>query len=1612
MFPAAGPPRLVAADADVLRVRVLASWCDARTACALFNRMATDGRDWPFEDLAGGRRRLQLTWDDDDPDAWVVLNAPQPDDPAVTRLDPARTVVFQMEPLMGTDRMRPLWGPWAAPSPRSFLQVRDHRRYRNSNDWWLGLTYTELARTPLPHKDRTMAACVSAKFFDPGHRKRLDFLHFLDGAELGFELDIYGSPENGFRRFVAPTPPHDKRAALLSYRYAFDAENNATSNFFTEKIVDCLLAETLCFYWGCPNLDSFLDPRAFIQLDLDDFNGDLARIRAAIAEDEWSERLPYIRAEKERILEDYQFFPTLARAIDGVRRTRHWHVGDADRAVVAREIGDTRAGIFVEISDRLGDPSTSETLDVERRLDWSGLCLEADSTRVRAARSIRDCTVALDAPERSVEQCLRHNGLSPIAVDWLNVALTEPSTLLRDDGRLDPVRVRANLVTMFRASPAERRRCAEVLAAHGYIAAHADDDGAPVALVRSGRDEILGFYHLCTITKWREVLDEQVRRLRDSGLAGATTRILASVVGPEAADGRAALEAGLGPRVEIIHCTTDASGFERPILEHARRVCEHEAPLARAVWYAHNKGVSPQHYRNSNVADWRRLLEHFVIDRWQECLDALTDHDVCGVNWHTAPAPHFSGNFWWATPRYIATLPTRIGPEHFDAEAWIGSNQPHVCCLHDSGVDHYLTPYPEGRYRDEATVTDGGSPAARPAPTPRRTGRATICLNMIVRDEAHIVTEVLGDVAPLIDTWTIVDTGSRDGTPDVIRDFFRGRRIPGELHHRPWQSFGANRSEALALCMGTADYAWVIDADDRLVGTPDLSDLTADSYQLRYGDDFTYWRTQLFRLGLPWQYEGAVHEYPVCADPATEAHLGGDYHVESRRLGARNHAPDKYERDARLLHEAVDVDPNDARSTFYLAQSYRDAGQLERSLDWYTRRVGMTGWDEETFCALLERARLLERLDVPWAEALEAYLDAWQARPTRAEPLYEIARHERCHGRWHVGALFASRAAALPFPDDDRLFVAADVYRWRATDELAICEHYRGQYADAFALCSQLLNQPSLPAAERDRIEANRDFAAEHLLDEPRRYPAEIVEQLTHRDPTTIAACDVTLTITTCRRRELFESTVNSFLRCCEDLDRIGRWICIDDGSSDSDRARMREQYPFFEFVWKRPPDRGHAGSLDALTAMVDTPYWLHLEDDWSFFAPEQYVSKARAVLDHDRRLGQVLFNRNYGETLADRSILGGTVAHTPDGVRYRVHDHIAAGAAVHDALLSEFRPDGITNAWWPHLSLRPSLFRTDAVRAVVPFERGAAHFELDAAHRYTNLGYASAFFDTITCLHTGRLTSQRDGNGPPNAYELNGVPQFSVPSTPRLDLRIRVLNLDRRPDRWRSFVAALTDTAGAPFAARCVRVAAVDGTTLVETPELAHLFRGNDFGSRRSFIGCALSHLALWREVAAGDATTLVFEDDARVGHGFAGALDAVVRATTTDVTVPSIVFLGYQAVDPTATASETSLRLEPMRWADYIGGTFAYLVSPDAARRLVRVVELYGIQHGVDRFIQYQGGQLTVWRCVPRLVHSPLAVSGSDTDSDVQHDVEPLAPTRDLVARIPGDAAATVGG
>ena len=70
--------------------------------------------------------------------------------------------------------------------------------------------------------------------------------------------------------------------------------------------------------------------------------------------------------------------------------------------------------------------------------------------------------------------------------------------------------------------------------------------------------------------------------------------------------------------------------------------------------------------------------------------------------------------------------------------------------------------------------------------------------NAIVKDEARVIERCINSLLPYIDGAIIADTGSKDGTPDIIRRMFESAGKPVEIvHDVPFHDFSSARNAAL-----------------------------------------------------------------------------------------------------------------------------------------------------------------------------------------------------------------------------------------------------------------------------------------------------------------------------------------------------------------------------------------------------------------------------------------------------------------------------------------------------------------------------------------------------------------------------------------------------------------------------------------------------------------------------------------------------------------------------------------------------------------------------------------------------------------------------------------------
>jgi beta-1,4-mannosyl-glycoprotein beta-1,4-N-acetylglucosaminyltransferase len=249
----------------------------------------------------------------------------------------------------------------------------------------------------------------------------------------------------------------------------------------------------------------------------------------------------------------------------------------------------------------------------------------------------------------------------------------------------------------------------------------------------------------------------------------------------------------------------------------------------------------------------------------------------------------------------------------------------------------------------------------------KETEKATICLNMIVKNEAHIIKRTLEMLCDKIhfDYWVICDTGSTDDTQNIINNFFNERQIPGELFSDTWTDFAHNRTLALQRAFGKTDLLLIFDADDEIHGTICLpinkSDIKHDEYHLKFGSSHgtSYTRVLLINNNKRFKYFSVIHEFISCLEPNSRSTvIDGDYYVVSGRSGSRNKDPDKYLKDALILEkahaDALSVkDDLYKRYAFYCANSYKDCGRFEEAIKWYKITLKQDNWTQEKYVSCL-----------------------------------------------------------------------------------------------------------------------------------------------------------------------------------------------------------------------------------------------------------------------------------------------------------------------------------------------------------------------------------------------------------------------------------------------------------------------------------------------------------------------------------------------------------------------------------------------------------------------------------------------------------------------------------
>jgi len=391
-----------------------------------------------------------------------------------------------------------------------------------------------------------------------------------------------------------------------------------------------------------------------------------------------------------------------------------------------------------------------------------------------------------------------------------------------------------------------------------------------------------------------------------------------------------------------------------------------------------------------------------------------------------------------------------------------------------------------------------------------------VAVFMVKNEETAIVDTLKTYVEGDIKHFFIFDTGSTDNTLNVTSDYLESVDAVAYYAQEPFIDFAASRNRALILAhemFPHASFLLMPDAEWYLHNGSELVDFckqhaneTTSSYAIRIvqsnnANDF--YSPRLIRNNGLSRFEGVVHEVIM---PPTGARIPPTVTIEyAPSYSGSQKTHKRHKRDRELLLAEHLKHPKNTRTVFYLAQTYDGLQDFEHAAEYYQKRMSMNSFFvEENYMATYRYARAIAALDNridqfsvfsataandikkkhpewSWNEALYWYLEAHNMWPHRAEPLYFIGQYYREKDQLNNAFLFLRRAAELPYPHNDQLFVEKYIYDFNRWDQLSqaaswINECTIGKPAMDYLAKNYLGSSAQIDESARRQIESNNQW--------------------------------------------------------------------------------------------------------------------------------------------------------------------------------------------------------------------------------------------------------------------------------------------------------------------------------------------------------------------------------------------------------------------------------------------------------------------------------------------------------------------------------------------------------
>lgn len=294
-------------------------------------------------------------------------------------------------------------------------------------------------------------------------------------------------------------------------------------------------------------------------------------------------------------------------------------------------------------------------------------------------------------------------------------------------------------------------------------------------------------------------------------------------------------------------------------------------------------------------------------------------------------------------------------------------------------------------------------------------------LVMIVKDAENTITNTLREIAPFIDYWTVLDTGSSDDTCDIIRTELKN--IPGHLYEEEFIDFSTSRNRALDLAGNTCKYTIMLDDSYILHNGNELRRILQEnsnspSFTISImNDKEIYCSNRILRSKSRLRYKYRVHEV---VEPCETLYLPKNVYIyDYQDFKSDLRTAKRFSTYLKIFQEDYEKDPTDSRIVYYLANSYYGVEKYNEAIIHYRERINMEPIGEEVYMSYYMIGVIQTLLHKSPSEIIKSYQQAFIYDSKRAEPLYQIALVYYKNSQLEEAYKYANIAYKIEIPQRD-----------------------------------------------------------------------------------------------------------------------------------------------------------------------------------------------------------------------------------------------------------------------------------------------------------------------------------------------------------------------------------------------------------------------------------------------------------------------------------------------------------------------------------------------------------------------------------------------------------------